>query len=53
MLLASAAGCGATGNATADQGPSSSCDAVTTGSVEEMICTDPELAALDRRLAEV
>ncbi len=53
VLLASAVGCGATGTATADQGPSFSCDGFKPGSIEEMICTDTELAALDRRLAEV
>jgi len=53
VLLASAVGCGVAGNASADQGPSFSCDGVETGSVEEMICTDTELAALDRRLAKV
>ena len=53
VLLASAVGSGAIGNATAVQGPSFSCDAAKTGSIEEMICNDTELAALDRRLAEV
>jgi len=38
--------------AASDDGPSFDC-AAADGSVEEMICTDPELAALDRQLAEV
>ena len=53
VLLAFAVDCGATGSATADHGPSFSCDGVTPGSIEEMICTDAGLAALDRRLADV
>jgi len=35
------------------QGPSYDCDNVKAGSIEEMICTDKGLSALDRRLTEV
>ncbi|MFH7564277.1 MULTISPECIES: MliC family protein [Oceanimonas] len=35
------------------QGPSFSCEAVTPGSTEEMICNDAGLATQDRQLAEV
>ena len=35
------------------QGPSYPCDQVTAGSIEEMICQDKELSALDRRLADI
>ncbi|AWJ82388.1 hypothetical protein TSH58p_02375 (plasmid) [Azospirillum sp. TSH58] len=34
-------------------GPSFSCAGVETGSVEQMVCTDPTLSALDRKLAGV
>ena len=34
-------------------GPSFDCGKVKTGSIEEMICKDEKLAALDRKLAEV
>ena len=35
------------------EGPSFDCGKVEAGSIEEMICKDDELAALDRKLAEV
>lgn len=35
------------------QGPSFDCSAVEPGSIEEMVCADDDLGALDRRLAEV
>ncbi|MET0065628.1 MAG: MliC family protein [Candidatus Thiodiazotropha sp.] len=35
------------------QGPSFSCDPVEAGSIEAMICADPELSALDRELSAV
>jgi len=35
------------------QGPSYSCAEVEDGSIEAMICEDPELSALDRKLSEV
>ena len=36
-----------------DAGPSYSCAEVETGSIEALICADSDLAALDRKLAEV
>ena len=36
-----------------DEGPSYSCEKVEAGSIEAMVCEDTELAALDRKLAEV
>lgn len=44
---------GSTGGSAAAEGPSYSCTKVETGSIEEMICQDGELSALDRKLAEV
>lgn len=38
---------------TAAEGPSFACDKVASGSIEEMICTDAGLSALDRQLAEI
>jgi uncharacterized protein len=35
------------------QGPSYACDKVRAGSIEEMICRDPDLSALDRKLSGV
>lgn len=37
----------------APSGPSFSCEKVTPGSIEALVCANPDLAALDRRLAEV
>lgn len=37
----------------AARGPSFSCDGVTAGSIEAMICADADLAALDRELSRV
>ena len=45
--------CTSTKNAFADPAPSFPCDAARSGSIEEMICNDSSLAALDRKLAEV
>ena len=39
--------------AAAMQGPSYACDEVSPGSIEEMICEDEELSALDRKLSGV
>jgi uncharacterized protein len=41
------------GSAPGQDAPSFDCSAVREGSVEELVCDDPALAALDRRLAEV
>ncbi|SES37239.1 Protein of unknown function [Tranquillimonas rosea] len=43
--------CGASLPAAAQEGPSFACDRAE-GAVEEAICADPDLAALDRRLAD-
>lgn len=48
-----AAGEGVTRAATGETGPSFACDGVAAGSIEAMICRDPALSSLDRRLAEV
>lgn len=40
-------------NSAEAQGPSYDCTRVEAGSVEEMICNDRELSALDRKLSEV
>ena len=52
-LVILAVGCVTIGSASAAQHPSFPCDEVSTGSIEEMICADAELAGLDRALAEV
>ncbi len=39
--------------ASAEDGPSFSCDSVAHGSIEDLICLDAELSALDRELASV
>ncbi len=41
------------GRAAAAEGPSYACDKVSPGSIEEMVCRDAELSALDRKLAGV
>lgn len=41
------------GGAVTAQGPSYSCDKVEAGSIEEMVCKDAGLSALDRKLAGV
>ncbi len=37
----------------ASEGPSFDCGRVESGGIEAMICADPDLAALDRKLADV
>ncbi len=49
-LLLACSAIGAPGGA---QGPSYACDAVDAGSIEALICDDPDLSALDRELASV
>lgn len=44
---------GATAGHAAAQGPAFSCDKVSKGSIEETICHDAGLSALDRKLAKV
>jgi len=51
-MFAAALLTGGPGTAALAQGPSFSCDKVEPGSIEEMICKDEELAALDRKLAD-
>jgi len=51
MLLA--LGWWASGGAAVAQGPSYACDKVEAGSIEDMICKDSGLSALDRKLAGV
>ena len=51
ILLAST--CGLFTGAVSAEGPSFDCSKVEAGSIEEMVCKDGELAALDRKLAEV
>ena len=51
MVLA--LGCGTVAGTALAQGPSFSCDKVRSGSIEEMICKDSGLSALDRKLSEV
>ena len=46
-------GCFAFGQAAMAQGPSYACDNVEPGSIEDMVCKDEELAALDRDLSGV
>ena len=53
VLIALALSCGAVAGEAAAQGPSFACDKVRAGSIEEMICKDSGLAALDRKLADV
>lgn len=53
-LLVSTLAVAAVGMAAAvAEGPSFPCDEVEPGSIEEMICKDSDLSALDRRLADV
>lgn len=42
-----------TGSAAAAEGPSYACDKVSPGSIEELVCRDADLSALDRKLAGV
>jgi uncharacterized protein len=46
-------GCWFWASATLATGPSFDCGSVATGSIEEAVCTDDGLAALDRTLADV
>jgi uncharacterized protein len=53
VLIALALSFGAVASGAAAQGPSFACDKVRAGSIEEMVCKDSALAALDRKLADV
>ncbi len=53
VLVSLALSCGAIASVAAAQAPSFACDRVRAGSIEEMICKDSGLAALDRKLADV
>ncbi|SHE93132.1 Uncharacterized protein YPO0702 [Microbulbifer donghaiensis] len=53
VLLLLVSGTWVTGCSARDEGPSYSCEGVETGSIEAMVCSDAELAALDRKLADV
>jgi uncharacterized protein len=52
-LVVPAIACGLFSSLVIAQGPSFSCDKVKSGSIEEMICKDSGLSALDRKLSGV
>ncbi|TWA72903.1 uncharacterized protein FBZ82_102505 [Azospirillum brasilense] len=53
FLVTAALAVGGGALAAEPSGPSFSCAGVGTGSIERMVCTDPALSALDRKLAGV